>query len=233
LEKRGLENGSVSGGPADAEQKICITKKSPYAFYIAGGAWFLYAMLFPMYRWFDFLLAAVVCVGAYLLAVRLLKPVQVWVRAPQEKIDTGDAQTDALIAQGRAYVRRLRAANERIDSQPVSEKLARMEHTVDKIFDYIAVHPEKTPSIRRFMEYYLPTTLKILESYAEMEEQGIAGENISESMQRTEQILDTINIAFDRQLDGLFSDQALDITTDITVLENMLAAGGIPTDSHF
>ena len=88
-------------------------------------------------------------------------------------------------------------------------------------------HPEKLPQIRKFMSYYLPTTLKLLRSYDELSRQGVSGQNITGTMEKVEGMMDTIVLAFEKQLDSLFGDQAMDISTDITVLDNMMAREGL------
>ena len=77
------------------------------------------------------------------------------------------------------------------------------------------------------MSYYLPTTLKILRSYAQMEAQGIEGENISAAKDRIEGMMDKVVDGFEKQLDRLFQDDAMDITTDVEVLERMLDKDGL------
>ena len=89
-------------------------------------------------------------------------------------------------------------------------------------------NPEKLPQIRKFMSYYLPTTIKLLRSYDELSRQGVSGENITGTMEKVEGMLGTIVLAFEKQLDGLFGDQALDIST---VLENMMAREGLTEDA--
>ena len=90
--------------------------------------------------------------------------------------------------------------------------------------------PGKLPQIRKFMNYYLPTTLKLLNAYDRMDAQGVEGANISSTKKGVEGIMDSIVVAFDKQLDSLFGDQALDISTDITVLENMMVREGLSED---
>ena len=88
-------------------------------------------------------------------------------------------------------------------------------------------NPAKLPQIRKFMSYYLPTTIKLLTAYDQMSRQGVSGENITGTMEKVEGMMDTIVLAFEKQLDGLFGDQAMDISTDITVLDNMMAREGL------
>ena len=102
-----------------------------------------------------------------------------------------------------------------------------MEDVTGKIIDQVVSQPKKLSQIRRFMDYYLPTTLKILNAYDRMDSTGIAGDNISTTKAKVERMMDTITQAFDKQLDALFGEEALDISTDITVMENLLAQEGL------
>ena len=102
-----------------------------------------------------------------------------------------------------------------------------MQEVSFRIFAYICDHPQKVGQIRKFMNYYLPTTLKLLDSYDRMSRQDVKGENITQSMTEIERIMQTIVLAFEKQLDALFQDEAMDISTDITVLESMLTQEGI------
>ena len=121
----------------------------------------------------------------------------------------------------KAYEDRLSAYAQQIDQ---------LEDATGKIFDHVIQHPEKQAQIRKFMIYYLPTTLKLLNSYDRMDATGISGENIDSSKERIETMMATIVSSFHKQLDALFRDEAIDIASDITVMENLLAQEGL-TDS--
>ena len=96
-----------------------------------------------------------------------------------------------------------------------------------KILDYQRQHPEKSPQLHSFLSYYLPTTLKILRAYAQLEDQEVAGENITAAMERIEGMMDKVVEGFEKQLDQLFQGDALDITSDVEVLERMLSKDGL------
>ena len=116
-------------------------------------------------------------------------------------------------------------------TQPtVSQAIRELERTSQAIFQQVREAPEKLPQIRKFMDYYLPTTLKRLNAYDRMSSVGVGGENIDGTKERVEAIMDTIVAAFDKQLDGLFGAEALDVSADITVLETMLAREGLAGD---
>lgn len=126
---------------------------------------------------------------------------------------------------------RLRELNDAIPDEEMSERIARLEAVTAKIFAQAESDPDKLPQMRKFLDYYLPTSLKLLEAYAEMDAQGIEGENITESKRRIEQTMGTLVTAFENQLDKLFQSDALDLSADIDVMEKMLQADGLAGDN--
>ncbi len=146
---------------------------------------------------------------------------------PEEKASTGDEKLDALIEEKDRALGEMRRLNDAIPDEDVSHQIDELEATTAKIIDHVVAHPEKLSQIRRFMNYYLPTTLKILNAYDRMGAVGVSGENIDGTMDRIETMMDTIVAAFHRQLDALFHDEAMDISSDITVMENLLAQEGL------
>ena len=127
----------------------------------------------------------------------------------------------------------LRAVNDAIPDEEMSAKIDRLEAVSAKIFEQAKSDPDKLPRMRKFMDYYLPTSLKLLQTYAELDAQGVEGENISESKKRIEQTMDTLVHAFETQLDQLFQDDALDVSADIDVMETMLRADGLTGETPF
>ncbi len=139
--------------------------------------------------------------------------------APQPKPAPGEEE-NAVLAE-------IRAVNDSIAHEHISEQIDRIGVVTAKIFDYQKTHPEKSPQLHSFLSYYLPTTLKILRAYAQLEAQGIEGENITAAKQRIEGMMDKVVEGFEKQLDQLFQGDAMDITTDVQVLEQMLAKDGL------
>ena len=136
------------------------------------------------------------------------------------------------ITQGNAYIEQIKAANDAIPGEEISRKLDRLEEISTKIFLCVKKYPEKLPEIRKFMEYYLPTTLKLVYAYKEFDAQPIQGENITNSKKEIQKTLDTINYAFENLLDSLYEDVAMEVSTDITVLQTLLAQEGL-TEKDF
>ena len=116
---------------------------------------------------------------------------------------------------------------ESISNQKLAEQVDRIGLITAKILDYQKSHPEKSPQLHSFLSYYLPTTLKILRAYSQLEAQEVAGENITAAMARIEGMMDKVVEGFEKQLDQLFQGAAMDITADVAVLERMLAKDGL------
>lgn len=127
----------------------------------------------------------------------------------------------------------LHRVNDAIPDEEMTDKISRLEAVSAKIFEQARTDPDKLPQMRKFMDYYLPTSLKLLNTYAELDKQGVEGENITESKHRIERTMDTLVKAFETQLDKLFASDALDVSTDIDVMENMLRADGLTGDTPF
>lgn len=139
-------------------------------------------------------------------------------------------EVQRIIDEGDAYIRKIHACNDELLGGEISAKISHMEMLVDKIFDRVEQDPESVEDIRKLMEYYLPTTVKLLEAYRELSAQPIDGENIRSSKREIEATLDTLNLAFEKLLDGLFQETAWDVSSDISVLHTMLAQEGLTED---
>ena len=126
-----------------------------------------------------------------------------------------------------AVLQEIRAINSQIDDPKLSQQIDRIGVITAKVFEYQRSHPQKSPQLHSFLSYYLPTTLKILRAYAQLEDQEVEGENISAAMERIENMMDKVVEGFEKQLDQLFQGDALDITADVEVLERMLAKDGL------
>ena len=205
-----------------------IVHKSAIPLYVAAVTWLLYALLFPLYRLPHFLLAAaaaaVVGVVARLFCRDTVEEV------PEEPETTGNEELDKMIADSKKAIAEMKRLDDNIADPTISAQIVRLQQLTGKIFAQVEQNPEKLPQIRKFMNYYLPTTLKILNAYDRMGEQGVSGENITSTMQKVEGMMSTIITAFEKQLDSLFGSEAMDISTDMVVLENMMAREGLTDD---
>ena len=126
-----------------------------------------------------------------------------------------------------AILREIKLVNDAIPDPVMSAKIDRIGEITGKILDYQRKNPGKDSQLRSFLNYYLPTTLKILRAYAQLDAQGVDGENISAAKERIEGMMDKVVDGFENQLDKLFRDDAMDISSDVAVLEQMLEKDGL------
>ena len=148
----------------------------------------------------------------------------------EEAVNGPDPRIQEVLDKGSTFIAQIRKCNDEIPGEAVSEKIDRIELVVRRIFDRVKANPEVIPDLKKLMGYYLPMTVKLLNAYADMDAQPIQGETIIKSKQEIEVTLDTLSLAFEKLLDELFQDTALDISSDITVLNTMLAREGLTED---
>ena len=132
-----------------------------------------------------------------------------------------------MMEAGNAYIEKIKRSNDAIPGEEISNKISRMQIIVERIFERVREYPDCADELRRFMDYYLPTTVKLLDAYEELDRQPVQGENIRNRKLEIEKTLDTLNLAFEKLLDSLFEDTAWDVATDISVLQTMLAQEGL------
>lgn len=216
-----------------------VTKKSVASYYLVAALWLVWACFGSLYRIRDFIFVGVVSVIVFALG-KVIWPDKTWTtsetktepesaKSKEEKKpeSTGNPELDALLAERDKAVSEMRRLNDAIQDETVSAQIDRLEATTRQIVKQVEENPAKLPQIRKFMSYYLPTTLKLLNAYDRMDAAGVSGTNIDGTKDKIEDMMETICTAFDKQLDALFGEEALDISTDITVMEQMLAREGI------
>ena len=148
----------------------------------------------------------------------------------QKKAVSHSPQVQEVLDRGEAFITEIRHCNDAIPGAEISAKISRMETIVQRIFDRAEAHPEVVPDLKKLMDYYLPMTVKLLNAYADMDAQPVQGENIQASKREIEATLDTLNLAFEKLLDDLFADTAMDVSSDISVLNTLLAQEGLAED---
>lgn len=131
-----------------------------------------------------------------------------------------------MMAAGRNYLTILKEANDAIPGEVISQKISDLEDVIRRIFDTVSKHPEQGKEMERFMDYYLPTTVKLVNAYRDFDSAGSRGENVNAAKAEIEKTLDTIQKAFERLLDDLYEDAVLDVTTDASVIQTMLKKDG-------
>lgn len=202
------------------------TIQSAGRFYFLGATWIVYALIFPLYRMIDYFLALVASMAVFFLAGLILPKTKIMVEKDTIGL-SGDDKLNEMIKEANGYITQMRKANMEISDAAVSKKIDDIENLTAKIFEYVKNKPGFGADIRRFINYYLPTSVKLMDTYVQLDKQKIAAPNITETMNKIEEMLDKIKEAFEKQLNLLFSDEALDISTDITVMENILGSEGL------
>ena len=209
-------------------------KVSVLPIYLVGLVWLGYALLFPLNAPLHYVLCAGLSLAAF-VAGKAIFPDKVYqtpeapkteAKKPEAKRDE-DPKVAALRKEKDRAISELRRLNAAIPDEKISAQIDHLEEVTGKIIDHVIANPAKQPQISRFLDYFLPTTIKLLNAYDRMDSAGISGSNIDTTKEKVETMLDTLCAAFDKQLDALFGDEALDISTDITVMENLLAQEGL------
>lgn len=227
-------------------------KKSVLPTYAFGLTWLLCAIVFD----WGFLKCLLVAYAVRWLALSLIdnhkkkekaekKPAEKVKQKPQEKVsqteavkqevqdNSGNPELDAVLRVGRESVAKIQQINDEIPDFKLSAKLKQIEILTASIIDQVERKPDKLKEVRQFMNYYLPTTIRLLEQYVQLQNVGLKGENIDSGMQQIEAMLDKVIVAFQKQLDGLFERDVVDITADIQVMEQMMAAQGLTDTKDF
>ena len=228
-----------------------LKKRSVAPIYAIAAVWVIFTLIHPLYRVSDYVSAILLSAVAFVVAKGIWPTVEYELPAEEvpkdepreepaeeaseaeepkgeeEPVSTGDPTLDALIQEKDRAISEMRRLNDAIADETISAQIDQLEDTTSKILDHVIHHPEKQPQIRKFLIYYLPTTLKLLNTYDRMGATGVSGENIDGTMAKIETMMDTIVSSFHKQLDALFQDEAMDIASDITVMENLLVQEGL------
>lgn len=195
----------------------------------AAAAIVLYSLIFKLFRWQHYLIAAAVALLVGRVAFIMAQGLDTTREAPaQQPIPkTGDSAVDSLVEKGQEMLAQIRRENDLIPDARLSERMAQLDDVADRIFRTVAEKPQKAPQIRRFMDYYLPTTLKMLAGYRKMDERQLSGGEAEKTRAQIQEAMDMVVGAFEKQLNTLYQDDMMDISTDIDVLETLLRQDGL------
>ena len=151
-------------------------------------------------------------------------------REPKRQLSEEARKT---IEAGNRYIEEIRRSNEAIPGIEISNKMYHLENVIRRIFQRVEEHPELIDDLHKFMDYYLPTTMKLLNAYEELDKQELTGEHVQSAKTEIENTLDTINDAFENLLDSFYKETAWDVSSDISVLKTMLAQEGLTGKKDF
>lgn len=139
-------------------------------------------------------------------------------------------EVESILKEGENYLTMVRQANDKIPGDEMTDKLLKLENIMDRIFTQVKKEPKSAQNLRRFMNYYLPTTQKLLDAYVELDKQQEDVANVTNTKREIESAMDTINEAFENLLDSLFEEVAWDVSSDISAMRTMMAQDGLTPD---
>ena len=200
--------------------------KSAIPIYIAAAVWLVMGLLFPklLMKIPGFLITAALSAAAGFASVKLFPGRDIEVK---DAIKTGDAALDEEIAKGRERLENLKKANEAIPHPEITKNLDRMYTAGEQIFKELGRDPKKLALVRRFMNYYLPTSEKLMEQYQILQAASTKGENITTAMGRIESSTGLVADAFEKCVDKLYADDEMDIDAEIQVMKTMLTGDNL------
>ena len=204
-----------------------VKKPSVIPIYSVAVLWIIYSLVFPMYKLWHFLIPIVLSFVLFFVMKKIFPGKTEYVDVPKEPETTGNPEIDALLREGEMAESEFKRLKDSIRVASIKMKIDEIMDITGKIFADVKEDPADYPQVKRFANYYLPTTLKLLNTYDRLCMQEVSGQNITETMKRIENALDTTIQAYKKQLDALFENQAIDIETDITVMESMLKKNGL------
>lgn len=220
---------------------------SIYSFAIT---WLILSMFFPLFRIFGIVICLLMSIGVAVIVSKVIaasrrkKAEKAAAEAEAARVKAAEApppvqkksygpEIDPIIEEGNRALSEMGRLYMSINEPDVRQKINELMRITDKIVQDAIDDPADIPQIKKFMSYYLPTTIKLLNSYDRMSAQGIEGENLDKSMKSINEMLDSVIVAYKKRLDSLFENQALDIETDIAVMNKMLAREGLSGEKDF
>jgi len=203
-------------------------KVRPYLhIYAFALVWLLWAVFLPLFALLHFIGVFVASLLVSIIVRRIFPGKTYFVPIPEEPFSSGDPEVDELVREGERAISEMQRLRERITDRRVGGQVDEIIMVSDKIVHNLREDMGHFREVRRFLNYYLPTTLKLLHTYDRMGAQGVAGENITGTMQQIEEALRMMIQAYNKQLDALFAKKALDVETDIAVMEKILKKEGL------
>lgn len=205
-----------------------VERRRALPVYIAAAVFAGYAAAFPLYKLWHFFLAAAITAAAWLLADALMEPVIEYVPTqepePEPEVSYG-AEADAILAEAKTARTEMEKLSAAIGDEAITAKIHTLTDLSDRIAEDILTDPADARQIRKFQSYFLPSTIGLLHSYDRMS--AVQGENATQTREKISQMLDTEINAFEKQLDSLYKNDALDVDADIRVMQALLQRGGL------
>jgi hypothetical protein len=205
--------------------KIIKTEKpSVLPLYAAALVWLVLGALLPLYKTWALVLTAAASVAGYAAAKKICPP---RVKEMEVPFHTGSGDVDEMLADIQSKLDELHKINDSLPDAQLTAAMDRMEKAGRAIVETVEANPAKAKQVRRFANYYLPDAVHVLQQYATMARQGVRGENAASVRAEVERNAASIATAFENQLDSLYAAESMDLSADLTVLQNMLKGQGL------
>jgi len=207
-----------------------VTARSGFPFLVLLVVAASYILMFGFHEIADALYIAIVAGCAFFFSYKCTVPYKRVVQRagmPRPPVKTGDKEADDALEAAIKQLEQMRGLSRGISNKKIDSGVQQLLTISQEIFDYVKSHPEKLRQTRQFMNYYLPTTIKLLDSYVQFSRHEVRGENVSQSLEKIESMIESIVQVFHKQLDNLYYDKAIDISTEIDVMKSMLEQEGI------
>jgi len=211
---------------------IEIKNKSVIPVYGLMVVWVIYCVIFPLNGILNFLGLASAGLIAYGFLSLIFPGKTTSIDSTEKPQSTGDEKVDTMLAEGEKSVTEMRGMSAAITDEAIKQKANELISVTDSIFKKLLIDPGVYTQVKRFADFFLPTTVKLLCSYVRFSQSSARGENITSTLERISTALDTTLVSYRKFYDSLFESQALDIETDISVLDTMLKKEGL-LDSDF
>lgn len=205
------------------KQTVRIPNILPY--YIIGVFWLIYALLFPLYRIMDFIIAGVISIVIFLLLQHFLPKKTKEIEVLHEE-KSKDEYCNMILEQIYDYMKELQVEKGKLENTFLQSKIQKILELSDKMVSCILKDVNKARSIRKFVNYYFPTLLNLIRNYDALENEHVDSNDFKEGMKKVEEAVTTIETAFQKQYNALFEDTLMDIENEITVMEQMLVKDG-------
>lgn len=205
-----------------------VERRRALPVYIAAAVFAVYATLFPLYRLCHFLLAAAITAVAWLIADKLIKPVIEYIPVPEQEPEpevSHGSEADAILAEAKTARKEMEKLAAAIGDAAITKKISSLADLSDSIAKDILTDPADARQIKKFQSYFLPSTIGLLHAYDRMA--ASQGENASQAREKIAQMLDTEIRSFEKQLDALYKNDALDVDADIRVMQALLEREGL------
>ena len=223
---------AVVNEPEPKQENITETNKikiaSPVPFYVTGITVFLLALLIGPKRWWQYLIIAAVGFITFLIVKLFCAPKTFERPIEHELMLTGFAETDEMLKHADSQLRRIKLSAEKIEKTDASfaGMLRELSSDAYRLVDYISEHEKQITQLRRFFNYYVPTLEKFAGEYVNLEKGGSSAEHVTRTKEEIVNAAEAMKVLFKKLFDKMYADTALDISTDVDVLETMLKSDG-------